>query len=177
MSDSPRVRLRDVTLPDADLLDAWDGSPEARGEFNNFDEPRSLVPREILAAGPLRNDHNGVLMVELVADGMPIGTVGWHRVMNGPNPGSAAWNIGISLIPEARGRGYGTEAQRLVADYLFANTDANRVEASTDVENLAEQRSLEKAGFFREGIARGSQYRAAGYHDLVVYARLRHDPA
>jgi len=176
MMGDARVRLRDVTLEDADLLDAWDASPEARGEFNNFDEPRSLVPREILAVGPLRNDHNGVLIVELVADATPIGTVGWHRVMNGPNPGSAAWNIGISLIPAARGHGYGTEAQRLLADYLFTNTDANRVEASTDIENLPEQRSLEKAGFAREGVLRGSQYRAGAYHDLVLYSRLRHDP-
>lgn len=177
MSTNAHVRLRDVTLADADLLDAWDATPEARGGFNDFGMPPSPAPREVMAAGPLRNDHNGMLMVELVADGTPIGSVGWHKVMNGPNPESIAWNIGISLVPEARGRGYGTEAQRLVADYLFADTDANRVEASTDVENLAEQRSLEKAGFFREGIARGSQYRAGGYHDLVVYARLRHDPA
>jgi len=59
--------------------------------------------------------------------------------------------------------------------YLFETTEVNRVEASTDVENLAEQRSLEKAGFRREGIQRGSQFRAGAYHDLVVYSRLRND--
>jgi RimJ/RimL family protein N-acetyltransferase len=85
--------------------------------------------------------------------------------------------MGISLVPEARGHGHGSEAQRQLADYLFATTDANRVEASTDVENLAEQRSLEKAGFQREGVQRGAQFRAGEYHDLVVYSRLRDDPA
>jgi RimJ/RimL family protein N-acetyltransferase len=135
------------------------------------------MPRDVLANGPLRNDHNGMLVVELVADGRSIGTVGWHRVMYGPNPESAAWNIGISLIPEARGLGYGTEAQRQLATYLFETTTANRVEASTDVENLPEQRSLEKAGYRREGIQRGAQFRASGYHDLIVYSRLRDDPA
>jgi RimJ/RimL family protein N-acetyltransferase len=43
------------------------------------------------------------------------------------------------------------------------------------VQNLAEQRSLEKAGYRREGIQRGAQYRAAAYHDLVTYSRLRGD--
>ena len=43
----------------------------------------------------------------------------------------------------------------------------------TDIENEAEQRSLEKAGFAREGVLRGSQYRAGGWHDLVVFARIR----
>jgi RimJ/RimL family protein N-acetyltransferase len=171
-----RVRLRDVVVADADLLEAWD-TPAVQGEFNDFGMPPSPAPREAMAKGPLRNDHNGQLIVELVADGTPIGTVGWHKVLNGPNPESIAWNVGITLIPEARGQGYGTEAQRQVAAYLFATTSVNRVEASTDVENLPEQRSLEKAGYRREGIQRGAQYRAGGYHDLIVYSRLRDDPA
>jgi RimJ/RimL family protein N-acetyltransferase len=116
-----RVRLRDVVLADADLIDSWE-SPAIRGEFNDFGEPPGPMPRDVLAAGPLRNDHNGMLVVELIAERTAIGTIGWHRVMNGPNPESAAWNIGISLIPEARGQGYGTEAQRQVAAYLFETT-------------------------------------------------------
>jgi RimJ/RimL family protein N-acetyltransferase len=170
-----RVRLRDVTLADADLIDSWE-SPAIRGEFNDFGEAPRPIHRDVLAAGPLRNDYNGLLVIELVADGTVIGTLGWHRVMYGPNQESAAWNIGISLIPEARGRGYGTEAQRQAAAYLFETTPVNRVEASTDVENLPEQRSLQKAGYRREGVMRGSQFRAGGFHDLIVYSRLRDDP-
>lgn len=171
------VRLRDATLADADLLDAWARSPEAKGEFNDFGPPLEANSdiREALASGPLRNERNGQMIIERLADGQPIGTVGWHEVHYGPPPRSRAWNIGISLIPEARGRGFGSIAQRQLADYLFETTDANRVEAQTDVENLAEQRALEKAGFAREGIARGSQFRADAYHDLVTFARNRSD--
>jgi RimJ/RimL family protein N-acetyltransferase len=172
----PTVRLRDVTLADADELDAWNGDAAARSEFNDFGDPPSRMPRDVLAIGPLRNEHNGVLVVERIADGAIIGTVGWHRVRYGPLPESDAWNIGIELRPEARGQGFGTEAQRLVAEWLFDHTVVNRVEASTDVENLVEQRSLEKAGFAREGIQRGAQFRAGAYHDLVTYSRLRDDP-
>jgi RimJ/RimL family protein N-acetyltransferase len=171
---APGVRLRDVTLADADVIDAWNRDP-ARSPFNDFGEPPSPAPRDILKAGPLRNEHNGVFMVERVADGAPIGTIGWHKVRYGPNPESDAWNIGIELRPEARGHGHGTDAQRQLAEWLFANTRLNRVEAQTDVENLAEQRSLEKAGFVREGIARGAQFRAGAYRDLVTYGRLRED--
>ena len=174
MSDSPRVRLRDITLADADLLDAWNNDPD-RSEFNDFGEPPSPLPREVLANGPLRNDRNGMLVVERIEDGVPIGTVGWHLVHYGPGSQSQAWNFGIELRPEARGQGLGAEAQRLLAEFLFATYDLNRVEASTDVANLPEQRSLEKAGFFREGIQRGAQYRAGTYHDLVTYSRLRDD--
>jgi RimJ/RimL family protein N-acetyltransferase len=175
VADLP-IQLRDASLADADLLDAWAASPEARGEFNDFGLPfDGAALREALAAGPLRNDRNGEMLVVLEADGTPIGTVGWHEVHYGPGPGSRAWNIGIALIPEFRGRGYGATAQRLLADHLFDTTDANRVEAQTDVDNVAEQRALEKAGFTREGIARGAQFRAGAHRNLITYSRLRND--
>ena len=171
-----RVRLRDVTLDDADLLDVWNADEGARSAFNEFGEPPSRAPRDVLIRGPLRNEHNGMFMVERASDSVAIGTVGWHRVRYGPNPESDAWNIGIELRPDARGHGFGAEAQRQLAEWLLAYTSLNRVEAQTDVENIAEQRSLEKAGFIREGIARGAQFRAGGYHDLVTYSRVRDDP-
>jgi RimJ/RimL family protein N-acetyltransferase len=170
-----RVRLRDATLDDAKLLDAWGADAVAQGEFNDFGMEPARKSSEVLAKGPLRNEENGLLVVELAPNGTPIGTVSWHKIRYGPNPESDAWNVGIALLPEARGKGYGTEAQAQLARLLFRTTDVNRVEASTDVENVAEQRSLEKAGFVREGLQRGAQFRAGAYHDLVTYSRLRHD--
>lgn len=171
-----RVRLRDLAIADADLLDAWAADPDVRGEYNDFGVAPSPVDRDALGRGPFRNERNGELMIERLDDGQPIGLVSWHRVAYGPNDGSAAWNIGISLLPGARGRGFGSEAQRLIADYLFAATPIHRVEASTDVDNVAEQRSLEKAGFVREGLLRGAQDRRGVRHDLINFARLRSDP-
>ena len=67
-------------------------------------------------------------------------------------------------------------AQRLLAEHLLATTPSHRVEASTDVENVAEQRALERAGFVREGILRGAQFRDGTWHDLVLFSLLRSDP-
>ena len=167
------VRLREATADDAALLDLWQG-PDYRGEFNDFgqpSQPKAIVPWERPADG-----ERGTMIVELTADATPIGTVSWHAVRYGPNLESLSWNIGINLVPDARGRGYGGEAQRLLADWLFATTPANRVEAMTDVENAPEQRALEKFGFVREGVLRGSQFRAGAWHDLVVYSLLRPPP-
>ena len=174
-SEGRQVRLRDVTLGDADTLDEWATDPGRIGGFNDFGLPPNPTPRDTLAEGPLRNERNGVLIVELIAGDQPIGTVSWHKVSYGPPDTSAAWNIGIELVADARGKGYGSEAQRLLADYLFATSPVNRVEASTDVENVAEQRALERAGFAREGVQRGAQFRQGQYHDLVTYSRLRDD--
>jgi RimJ/RimL family protein N-acetyltransferase len=168
----PRVRLRDVTLADADLIDSWEAD---RSEFNDFGTPRDPLDRDALARGPLRSERNGMLVIELIDDSRPIGTVGWHLERYGPTPESGALNFGIEIILAERGRGYGTEAQAQLVRFLFATTDVNRVEASTDIANVAEQRSLEKAGLRREGVARGSQFRAGAYHDLVTYALVRGD--
>lgn len=167
------MRLRQAKLADVGLLTLWASSGHYRGEFNDFGQATRRSYEELITKNELIGPNGGTLMVERVARSMAIGTVSWRQVRYGPTPESVAWNIGISLIPEMRGLGYGTLAQRLLADHLFATTSAYRIEAGTDIENLAEQRSLEKAGFIREGVLRGAQYRAGAWHDLVIYAAVR----
>jgi RimJ/RimL family protein N-acetyltransferase len=103
------------------------------------------------------------------------GYLSWHVVPYGPNQGSHAWNIGIEVAETARGHGVGTVAQRLLARWLLATTHVQRIEASTDVTNVAEQKSLERAGFTREGVLRSAQKRADGRHDLYSYSLLPAD--
>jgi RimJ/RimL family protein N-acetyltransferase len=168
------VRLRPITLADCDVAEANLETPEDETySFYGFTDPQRL--RRAVESGEVYQkwgDLTGRLGVE--ADGEYIGLVSWHPVHYGPIP-APALNFGISLIPAGRGKGHGTEAQRLLVAYLFTNTTVNRVEASTDVENLAEQRSLEKAGLLHEGICRGCHFRAGEYRDMVMYSILRPD--
>jgi RimJ/RimL family protein N-acetyltransferase len=71
--------------------------------------------------------------------------------------------------------GCGTDAQRQIAGYLFSYTQVNGLEAGTEVNNLAEPHALEKAGFTREGIMRGSAFQGGRWHDGVIYSLLRSD--
>lgn len=170
------IRLREATLADAEIVDGRAGDPEMIGEFNDFGLPKPRRLAENLADGKrMVSAERGQLLIERLSDGAIIGEIGWHPVMYGPTEGSRALNIGLSLIPEARGHGHGTEAQRLIAELLFRLFDVERIEASTDVQNIAEQRSLEKAGYMREGIARRAQERAGAQHDLVMYSIVRSD--
>ena len=167
------VRLIDVTESDLPLLDRLRATQV--GGFNDLGQERRVLAPDAWVTGRLRGEERGELFVQRRSDGAVVGTISYHRVSYGPNAESKAWMIGIDLVPEGRGQGLGTEAQRLLADWLFETTGVNRVEASTDVDNVAEARSLEKAGFTREGVNRGAQFRAGAYHDLVHYARLRSD--
>jgi RimJ/RimL family protein N-acetyltransferase len=167
------IRLRQATLDDAELLTLWSSSPRYTGEFNDFGLARRRPYLELITKNELIGPNGGTLMVERIAGSKAIGTVSWRSVHYGPTPESVAWNIGISLIPEMRGRGFGSIAQRLLAEYLFATTSVNRIEAGTDVDNLAEHRALEKAGFIRDGVLRGAQHRAGAWHDLAIYSVVR----
>ena len=105
-------------------------------------------------------------------DGTLVGIVSWHAIKaSGPEGGCL--EIGALLFPEHRGRGVGTAAQRQLVDYLFATTLVNRVQAVTDLENLAEQRVLERIGFRREGVLRGLAFIGGRWRDGVLYAQLR----
>jgi RimJ/RimL family protein N-acetyltransferase len=169
----PRVRLRLATAADVQLLELWRSSPLSIGELNHFGQVERPRRADAGRENSLVTEHGGVLLVERIAGRRPIGTVAWRPAPYGPNSESVAWNIGINLIPDGRHQGFGSEAQRLLADHLFTTTAVHRIEASTDIENLAEQRALERAGFLREGVLRGAQYRAGARHDLVVYAVVR----
>jgi aminoglycoside 6'-N-acetyltransferase len=162
----PRIRLRDVGDADNDFSLTL-STPEVEGEWNTFDDP----PEERLNGA---NYGGGARIVE-DSEGVPVGIVTWIQIPCGPNRRSLAWNIGITILPAHRGQRIGASAQRAIADELFALSDANRVMADTDIANIPEQRSLERAGFTREGISRAAQWRQGAWHDRVIYSRLRTD--
>jgi aminoglycoside 6'-N-acetyltransferase len=166
------VCLRPVKQADLPLLEAWQNDAEIQSEYNSFGLKRSDNQERAFAEHGLLTDQLSTLMIVTQA-GEPVGTMSFHQVHYGPNSGSLAYNIGLSIVPAHRGKGYGTEAQQLLAAYLFQTFPIARVEASTDVTNLPEQRALEKAGFQREGILRQAQWRAGAWHDMVLYSKVR----
>jgi RimJ/RimL family protein N-acetyltransferase len=83
--------------------------------------------------------------------------------------------IGYALLPEEMGKGYGTEAVRILVDYLFLSKDIMRVQATTDVRNRPSQKVLEKVGFKKEGIIRKSDFIRGEWADDALYSILREE--
>ena len=61
--------------------------------------------------------------------------------------------LGIELFDGVRGKGVGTEAVRLITEWLLEN-EYPRVQATTDVRNAPMRRVLDKLGFEEEGVLR-----------------------
>ena len=166
------IVLRLLTVEEADALDG-EHTPELERVQLVRPAPARRPARRI-EAGIDVGDESGTAAIS-EAGGRLLGEISWRRRNSSPAPASFYWELGLFILSAERGRGIGTAAQQLLPEFLFATTLAYRVQATTDIENVAEQRSLEKAGFAREGVLRGYQYRAGDWHDLVMYSRLRDD--
>ena len=170
--EGKRVRIRPVRREDLNILESWVNNVEVEGTFNDFGfEGHQSMGGDFEKEG-LINDHQATIMIETLG-GDIVGALSYYQTRYGPKAAHLVYGIGLHIVPEQRGKGYGTEAQQLMAAYLFSTYPISRVEASTDVENIAEQRSLEKAGFSREGVLRKAHWRHGDWHDLILYSKLR----
>ena len=163
------VCLRPVSEADLELLIRFQSDPETVGEYQWFgfrmDKVRELE-RRWREDGLIGGESSSLAVV--VGDGSCAGVVDWRPVGRFGNQ-----EIGIALAPEYRGRGIGTEAQRQLVDYLFETTTAHRIQAGTELDNIAEQKALERVGFTREGVNRGVHFRAGQWRDSVMYGLIR----
>ncbi len=138
---SGQLELLPVLDSDMGTLEALTQDPETTGEFQWFGWHDLRRWRRGWTENGLIGPDGGTLMV--VRDDQRLGLVNWRRRQI--TPAASCWEIGVIMRPGARGRGDGTQAHRLHARYLFAHTTAHRIEAGTEVGNIAEQRALEKA--------------------------------
>jgi len=172
-AEADDVRLRPVTESDLTVLEGLDTDRALSEpfEWRGFANPGAR--RERWERDGYLGARDSLLVVSLPDDTFA-GIVNWRAIASSGPPG--VFEIGILLLPEHRGKGYGTRAQQLLADYLFATTPANRIEATTEIDNLAEHRALENAGFVREGVLRGRGFVRGQWQDGLMYSRLRDDP-
>lgn len=80
-----------------------------------------------------------------------IGTINLFSVIRGSIQSAF---VGYFLDQEHNGKGYTTEAVKLIVKYGFDELKLHRVEAGVMPHNIGSIRVLEKAGFEKEGLAR-----------------------
>ena len=156
--------MRIVEKEDLPLLADWGNNPEFLGEF---------IWRQQLSRTEWEKRYDTLtsdtkwFFVEK-KDGTKIGTM-FHFLAGN------LLEIGYLLVPSERGKGYCSEAVKIMVDYLFLSRDLVRVQATTDVNNFASQRVLEKAGFKKEGVIRKSAFIRGEWRDGCMFSILREE--
>jgi len=113
--------------------------------------------------------------------GFTIRTLESDRIIGGIGLDGVCWThgdcfVGIGLGErEFWGKGYGTDAMKIILRYAFSELNMHRVTLDVFEYNQRGVRSYEKAGFVLEGRQRGLILRAGRRWDVIFMGILRED--
>ena len=166
----PRVKLRPFRVEEAEeVYRARALDPEGSVAQASIERLRERLGR----SGRM---VDGRLDLAIEVDGRLIGEVDARQPKEGLPPG--VYEIGIGLFRvEDRSQGFGREAFALLTDLLFERHEAERVQASTWVENLPMRKVLEGLGFVYEGKMRDFMPSPRGRDDFAMYGITRAERA
>ncbi|OKL60331.1 hypothetical protein UA08_04192 [Talaromyces atroroseus] len=83
--------------------------------------------------------------------------------------------LGISLVEEFRGKGYGGEAINWALDWAFFAAGLHRVSLECFSFNTNAYKLYKKLGFVEEGRQREVMYYERGWHDAILFSMLEQE--
>jgi RimJ/RimL family protein N-acetyltransferase len=166
-----RIYLRPLERADAPVLQPWVNNPlVTRTLLRQW--PLSLANEEEFIDRMAHSEHDLGLLIALKETDRPLGGTGFHQIDFRNRHAS----FGILLgEPADWGKGYGTEATRLMVGHAFETMNLNRVWLHVYEFNEAGIRAYEKVGFRKEGVLRQDVYREGRYWNTIVMGILRGD--
>ena len=168
-----RVRLRGVRDDDLPALAKWEMDPGRMATLSNWVVPPSeTAAREHLAKWSANEKDDLGFAIETLDDPPVLaGNIGlW-----GARPKDRCATIGIALGRQYIGRGYGTDAMRVIVSYGFREMGLHRIQLGVAPFNPAGIRAYEKAGFVEEGRLRESVLHDGRWYDEVLMSILDHE--
>jgi len=171
---TPHLILRPASPADIPFILKLFGRPETNqySEYENiatFEQARKMYELYLTPSAPTQFR----LVAELAEKREPVGTIGLYHY----SEANRRAEMGYDLLREYWGRGLMAEAVSEVLRYVFEDLKLNRIEATTDTENAASIRVLERAGFIREGLFRERFFYKGGFHDEFFFSLLAEDRA
>ncbi|HTT53421.1 MAG TPA: GNAT family protein [Streptosporangiaceae bacterium] len=168
-----RVRLRGVRDDDLPALAKWAMDPGRMATLSNLVAPPSeAAAKERIAQWSVNdNGHLGFAIETLEEPPVLVGHIG----MWGARPKDRCATLGIALGREHIGRGYGSDAMRVIVDYAFREMGLHRLQLGVAPFNPAGIRAYEKAGFVEEGRRRESVLHDGHWYDEVLMSILDHE--
>ena len=148
--ETERLVLRKPCMNDAFILfTAYMQDPEVT-RYTTWQPHQNIQEAENFITGSLsawQNETRFPFVITLKEKDEPFGMIDLH--IRGCTVG-----FGYVIARSHQHKGYATEATLAMIHWAFQQPTIYRVNASTDVDNIASQRVLEKAGMVREGLLR-----------------------
>ena len=171
MPDLPPVVLRTRTDDDLDVLFS------IAADLNTWEERNPWAP------APLTRERFDARLARAAQSDAPEEAVSFVIDVDGTAAGAASLfafdpfarhaEAGISLVPDARGRGIGTAAILQLVEFGFVRRNLRRIHLQAIASNTGALRAYEKAGFVVEGRQRQHAWVRGAYEDIVLMGILR----
>jgi RimJ/RimL family protein N-acetyltransferase len=164
-----RITLRHVSESDLPQVARSLSDPQAIGEFNPLRQASPQAARKRFELDGYSSEEHELLVVCDESQAV-IGQVIHFTTRRYSTARELGWMI---YDPAHRGRGYAGEAVQALVDHLFRSRPLHRLECCVNHANLASQKVALRAGFVREGRARGLVFIDGRHQDSEVYGLLR----
>lgn len=162
------IYLRLMTWEDTDLIVAWRNTDAVRKNFI-YQELFTREGHENWIRTQIETGHVvQTIICDLTTD-KPLGSVYIRDIDRKHNKAEYGIFIGEA---DARGRGVGTAAAKLMLRYCFEEEKLHRIYLRALAGNEQAIRSYEKAGFVREGTLRDDVCIDGKYRDVVWMAAV-----
>ena len=168
-----RVRLRGTRDDDLHLLSNWLMDPAIKATQSTFVLPPSEATARAEVAEWCANKGTDAGFSIETLDDQPrlIGSIG----LFGAGVKDRCGTIGILLARQFVGRGYGTDAVRVIVSYGFRELDLHRIQLNVYSFNDRAIAAYRKAGFVEEGRRREAIRHDGAWYDVVLMSILNHE--
>ncbi len=165
----PTIYLRPLEMEDAPSLVTWFNDPEVTRALRRY-QPMTLAAEKAFLEELGKRETAVTLGIVVRETDQFIGTTGLHELDTRSRQTAFGISIGVKTM---WGKGYGTEATRLIVRHAFQTLNLNRVWLHVYESNEGAIRCYEKAGFRIEGRLRQSFFSEGRYWDTIVMGLLR----
>ena len=84
-------------------------------------------------------------------------------------------HIGLAVLPEFRGRGFGADTTQVLCHYGFVTLGMHRLQVETGADNVAMLRMAKRCGFVVEGLLRQAGWADGAFVDQRILGLLPDD--
>lgn len=165
-----RVRLRAIEPDDWQPFQELDLDTDQERQAGGVFLPRSATAYRAWTQDQAeRKKSDPELPVRLVIVGLADNAVAGMISTHNESELHGRFGYGIGLGPVFQGRGYASEAMRILFRFMFRERRFHKVEAGVWDYNEASLKLHRRFGFVEEGRRRDAWYLDGGYHDEVHF--------
>ncbi len=171
--ETARLTLRRLKITDAEMMfNNWTSDDEVTrflrwDAHKTIDDTKHMIEQWIDGYQDESTYYWGIYL----KDGEMIGSIGVTITSEYDLKGELGYKIGSRWWNQ----GYTSEAAKAVIDYMFCNTDIERIDAHSSVENPASSKVMEKAGMHYEGLLKHYYKTRDGFWDCTIYGIIREE--